>query len=194
VLKWSIKKVCAIYRILYCVPILLYICIDATPIDCLFVWWCLMPLSTIFQLYRGSQSVLPSVQDIFLSNYWWQKSDIWSQDSYRYAILWEAFLDLSDSYFLFANLVGFYTHWTYMLGYHKWALAHSSPSCFSCIMVRLMHIFKKFKHFFFFMGIALINKTIPLYLYLRIHEKQDGELWANAHLPQAYLQFQCYSI
>jgi hypothetical protein len=111
---------------------------------------------------------------IFLSNYWWQESDIWSQSSYRYAILWEAFLDLSDSYFLFADLVGFYTHWTYMhifrhiflnnywwqrsdiwwqasyryhiswetfldpsdsyllfaeeRGYHKWALAHSS-SC-----------------------------------------------------------------
>jgi hypothetical protein len=36
------------------------------------------------------------VQDIFrrifLSNYRWQKSDIWSQASYRYAILWEAFL------------------------------------------------------------------------------------------------------
>ena len=35
-------------------------------------------------------SVLPSVQDIFrhifLSNYWWQKSDIWSQASYRYPI------------------------------------------------------------------------------------------------------------
>ena len=29
---------------------------------------------------------------IFLSNYWWQKSDIWSQASYRNAILWEAFL------------------------------------------------------------------------------------------------------
>jgi hypothetical protein len=28
---------------------------------------------------------------IFLSNYWWQESDIWSQASYRYAILWEAF-------------------------------------------------------------------------------------------------------
>jgi hypothetical protein len=64
-------------------------------------------------------SVLPSVQDIFrrifLSNYWWQISDIWSQSSYRYAILWEAFLDPSDSYFLFAEVVDFYTHWTYML-------------------------------------------------------------------------------
>jgi hypothetical protein len=44
---------------------------------------------------------------IFLSNYWWQKSDIWSQVSYKYAILWETFLDPSDSYFLFADLVGF---------------------------------------------------------------------------------------
>jgi hypothetical protein len=59
-------------------------------------------------------SVLPSVQDIFrrifLSNCWWQKCDIWSQASYRYTILWVAFLDPSDSYFLFADLVGFYTH------------------------------------------------------------------------------------
>ena len=39
-----------------------------------------------------------------------------------------AFLDPSDSYFLFADLVGFNAHWTYMRGYHKWALAHSS-SC-----------------------------------------------------------------
>jgi hypothetical protein len=63
-------------------------------------------------------SVLPSVQDIFcrifLSNCWWQKSDIWSHASYRYTILWVLFLDPSDSYFLFADLVGFYTHWTYM--------------------------------------------------------------------------------
>jgi hypothetical protein len=63
-------------------------------------------------------SVLPSVQDIFhrifLSNCWWHKSDIWSQASYRYTILWVAFLDPSDSYFLFADLVGFNTHWTYM--------------------------------------------------------------------------------
>jgi hypothetical protein len=63
-------------------------------------------------------SVLPSVQDIFrhifLSNCRWQKSDIWSQASYRYTILWVAFLDPSNSYFLFADLVGFYTHWIYM--------------------------------------------------------------------------------
>jgi hypothetical protein len=63
-------------------------------------------------------SILPSIQDvfrrIFLSRCWWRKSDIWSQASYRYTILWVAFLDLSDSYFLFADLVGFYTHWTYM--------------------------------------------------------------------------------
>jgi hypothetical protein len=39
----------------------------------------------------------------------WQKSDIWSQASYRYTILWVAFLDPSDSYFLFAELVGLYT-------------------------------------------------------------------------------------
>jgi hypothetical protein len=60
-----------------------------------------------------------SVQDIFrhmfLSNYWWQKSDIWSQALYRYPISWEAFCDPSDSYFLFAE----------ERGYHKWALAHS---------------------------------------------------------------------
>jgi hypothetical protein len=33
-------------------------------------------------------------------------------DHYKteYPISWEAFLDPSDSYFLFADLVGFYTH------------------------------------------------------------------------------------
>ena len=121
---------------------------------------------------------------IFLSNYWWQRSDIWSQASYRYAILWEAFLDPSESYFLFADLVGFYTHWTYMhifrhiflsnywwqksdiwsqalyrypilweaffdpsdsyflfaeeRGHHKWALAHSSSCYFIYIWFKLM--------------------------------------------------------
>ena len=56
-------------------------------------------------------SVLQSIQDIcrriFLSNCWWQKYHIWSLVSYRYTILWVAFLDPSDSYFLFADLVAF---------------------------------------------------------------------------------------
>ena len=56
---------------------------------------------------------------IFLSNYWWQKSDIWSQASYRYPISWEAFYNPSDSYFLFADFVDFYTHWTYMLIFRR---------------------------------------------------------------------------
>ena len=64
-------------------------------------------------------SFRPSVQDIFrrfyLSNCWWQKSDIWSRASYRYTILWVAFLDPSDSYFLFADLVGFYTQCTFFV-------------------------------------------------------------------------------
>ena len=123
---------------------------------------------------------------IFLSNYWWHKSDIWSQASYRYPISWEVFLDPSDSYFLFVDFVDFSTHWTYMLifrriflnkywwqksdiwsqasyrypisweafsdpsdsyflfakerGYHRWALAHSS-SCFHFIPLTLVSVF-----------------------------------------------------
>ena len=74
-------------------------------------------------LFYLCPSVLPSVQDIFrrifLSNCWLQKSDIWWQASYRYTILWVAFLDPSDSYFLFSDFVDFYTHWTYMLIFRR---------------------------------------------------------------------------
>jgi hypothetical protein len=73
----------------------------------------------LFYLCPSVRPILPSVQDIFLSNCWWQKSDIWSQASYRYTILWVAFLDSSDSYFLFADFVDFYTHWTYMLIFRR---------------------------------------------------------------------------
>jgi hypothetical protein len=53
---------------------------------------------------------------IFLSNYWWQKSDIWSQASYRYPISWEAFFLLKKNWpnFLHTFLFIKYsktTHW-----------------------------------------------------------------------------------
>ena len=156
-------------------------------------------------------SVLPSVQDIFrrifLSNCWWQKSDIWSEASYRYTILWVAFLDPSDSYFLFADLVGFYTHWTYMhifrhiflryywwqrsdilsqtsyrypilweafldpsdsyflfaeeRGYHRWALAHSS-SCF----------YWQCDNFIFILQCQKVQKTNTKFAEISIHHFQ----------------------
>jgi hypothetical protein len=49
-------------------------------------------------------------KDIDVNEHERLQSDIWSQTSYRYPILWEAFLDPSDSYFLFADFVDFYTH------------------------------------------------------------------------------------
>jgi hypothetical protein len=99
-------------------------------------------------LFYLCPSVLPSVQDIFrrifLSNCWWQKSDIWSQASYRYTILWVEFLDPSGSYFLFADLVGFYTHWTYMLIFRRIFLSNYwwqksdvwSQYCGKCFLTR----------------------------------------------------------
>ena len=108
-------------------------------------------------------SVLPSVQDIFsrifLSNYWWQKSDIWSQASYRYPISWEAFFDPSDSYFLFAE----------ERGYHKWALAHSS-SCLAIILYSEIWPYSS--------EISLI-KMIPLFI----------QLTFTKHLPFYFIYF-----
>jgi hypothetical protein len=62
----------------------------------------------------GSRNLMGPKMLPTISNYWWQKSDIWSQASYRYPISWEAFLDPSDSYFLFADFVDFFTHRTYI--------------------------------------------------------------------------------
>jgi hypothetical protein len=85
-------------------------------------------------------SVLPFVaryfpshfsQQLLMAEIWYLvRSFIYMKLLTKYQISWEAFLNLSHSYFLLADLVGFYAHWTYMQGYHKWALAHSS-SCFN---------------------------------------------------------------
>jgi hypothetical protein len=42
----------------------------------------------------------------------------WSQALYSYTISWEVFLDPSYSYFLFADFVDFFTHWTYNVYAH----------------------------------------------------------------------------
>jgi hypothetical protein len=68
------------------------------------IWYTYMMLVTKYQ-------ILPSTVT--------EKNDIWSQASYRYPISWEAFLNPSDSYFLFVNFVDFYTHWTYMLIFRR---------------------------------------------------------------------------
>jgi hypothetical protein len=86
----------------------------------------------------------PIFSRIFLSNYWWQRSDIWSQASYRYPISWEAFFDPSDSYFLF----------TEEREYHKWALAHSS----SCLSLKINKVGKQE------VGIWWVQKRFPRYV------------------------------
>jgi hypothetical protein len=116
----------------------------------------------------------------------------------RYAILSEAFLDPSDSYFLFADLVGFYTHWTYMhifrhifLSNYWWQnsdiwsqasyrypiswLNHYTTDAITSrwdIFLNNTSIFQQ--HILF----SITNHIGCILLYLW---KQD-ELWANAHL------------
>jgi hypothetical protein len=75
----------------------------------------LMGPKTLPTIWGTYMKLVTTYQISGINSYWWQESDIWSQASYRYTILWVAFLGPSDSYFLLADLVGFYTHWTYIL-------------------------------------------------------------------------------
>jgi hypothetical protein len=66
------------------------------PKTLLTIWYTYMTLVTKYQIsvinsYWEKWTYMHIFRHIFLSNYWWQKSDIWSQASYRYTILWEAF-------------------------------------------------------------------------------------------------------
>ena len=89
-------------------------------------------------LYTLNILYMPIYSRIFLSNYWWQKSDIWSQALYKYPISWEACFDPSDSYFLFAEERRY----------------HSSSCCIWCIL------------YFKFNGIDSINIVTKLGNYL----------------------------
>jgi hypothetical protein len=65
---------------------------------------------------------------IFLSNYWWQKSDIWSQASYRYPISWGAFFDtlrMSDNLPRKSSNLGSYAYpLHYCTGQHNYLLSN----------------------------------------------------------------------
>jgi hypothetical protein len=139
---------------------------------------------------------------IFLSNYWWQRSDIWSQASYRYPISWEAFLDPSDSYFLFADFVDFYTHLTYICicTFFVVFISATINSSLWCLMP-LSTIFQLYSGSQIYWWrkpeytekstdmsqlTAKLNRIILHRVHLAMswiqtHKKQD-ELWANAHL------------
>jgi hypothetical protein len=72
---------------------------------------------------------------------------IWSQALYRYPISWEAFLDPSDSYFLFADFVDFYTHWTYMLIFRVTKYQISAiNSCWEKCDEKCAYIFNVYKN------------------------------------------------
>jgi hypothetical protein len=58
---------------------------------------------------------------IFAINSCWEKCD----EKCAYMFNGEAFLDPSDSYFLFADFVDFYTHWTYMLIFRRIFLSNN---------------------------------------------------------------------
>ena len=68
-------------------------------------------------LFYLCPSVCPSFLPRYFSSHFSQQllmAEIWYlvTSFTRYAISWEAFLEPSDSYFLFADFVDFYTHWT----------------------------------------------------------------------------------
>jgi hypothetical protein len=93
-------------------------------------WFWVYLMNVISEMYRAHlirylhfySIVSRSLRRIFLSNCWWQKSDIWSQASYRYTISWAAFLEPSDSYFLFADF------YMYMFNMYKNQLSRQTGS------------------------------------------------------------------
>jgi hypothetical protein len=99
-----------------------------------------------------------------------QISDLWSQASYRYTILWVAFLDTSDSYFLFADLVGLCTHWTYMhifrnifLSNYGWQRSDIWSQALYWYPILWEAFFDPLDSYFLFAGIWWVQKRFPRY-------------------------------
>ena len=125
---------------------------------------------------------------IFLSNYWWQRSDIWSQASYRYPISWEAFLNPSDSYFLFADFVDFYTHWTYMLIFRRIFLCNywwQESDIWSQALYRYAILWEAFldpsdSYFLFSDSVGFYTHWTYMHIFLSNYWWQKSDIWSQA--------------
>jgi hypothetical protein len=136
-------------------------------------------------LFYLCPSVVPSVQDIFrhifLINYRWQKSDIWSQASYRYPILWEAFFGPSRFLLPVCRLCWFlYTlnhimplTVQYYCHQEEWHVYHSDLS--SCLWLYSITFTKRSD-----MSITVIHHIMPLTVQYHFHQEE----W---HVYHSYL-------
>jgi hypothetical protein len=144
------------------------------------IWWvqkCIpqygVPIWSLWPNIRSLPSIVAEKNatknvhiQMYVKNYWWQKSDIWSQASYRYPISWEAFFDPSDSCFLFAEERGF----------HKWALAHSS----SCYLLFLFNRKRQAKLKQELAEVQLPMQSVPITTLVEF-ESRLGEVYSIQH-------------
>jgi hypothetical protein len=144
------------------------------------IWWvqkCFPRYGVpIWSLWPNIRS-LPS---IVAENNWWQKSDNWSQASYRYPISWEAFLDPSDSYFLFADFDDFSTH---MFNVYRNQLSRQTGSRNLTGPKTLPTIWHAYMKFVTKYQIPVINSflyTLNIYAHFSSHFSQQqlmAEIW-----------------
>jgi hypothetical protein len=139
-------------------------------------------------------------RNIFLSNYWWHKSDIWSQASYRYPISSKAVLNPSDSYFLFADFVDFYTHWTYMLIFRRiflskywWQKSDISSQASYRYPILWEAFFDPSDSYFLFSDLVgfythLTYKHIFRRIFLSKYWWQESDIWSQASYRYAILR------
>ena len=134
---------------------------------------------------------------IFLSNYWWQKSDICSQTSYRYPISWEAFLDPSESYFLFADLIFIHIEHTFCTCPFLVAFFSATIDGRNLIFGHKLHIVTPYRgkrfwtrqdSYFLFADFVDFLYTFNIHLYIHIFRRiflgnywwQESDIWSQA--------------
>jgi hypothetical protein len=113
------------------------------------IWYTYMTLVT-----NTHWTYMHIFRHIFLSNYWCQRSDIWSQASYRYPISWEAFFEGSR------NLTGPKTLPTIWHTYMKLMTKYQIPvinSCWEKCDEKCAYMFNVFKNQLFFVAVFSVT-------------------------------------